>query len=99
VSLKYEKALLMNKRRHLSCRARRRNTLGRLHGGRLQRRWMTQLSTAILRHSHVSVTQACYIKTNRPELEAAMRNFSEELRKCSQVVLETEGSETPEVLQ
>jgi len=54
---------------------------------------------AILRHSHVSVTQACYIKTNRPELEAAMRNFSEELRKCSQVVLENEGSETPQVLQ
>jgi integrase len=54
---------------------------------------------AILRHSHVSVTQACYIKTNRPELESAMRNFSEELRKCSQVVLENEGSETNQVLQ
>lgn len=54
---------------------------------------------AILRHSHVSVTQACYIKTNRPELEAAMRNFSEELQRCSQVVLENEGSESPRVLQ
>ena len=54
---------------------------------------------AILRHSHVSVTQACYIKTNRPELESAMRNFSEELRKCSQVVLENEESETAQVLQ
>ena len=54
---------------------------------------------AILRHSHVSVTQACYIKTNKPELEAAMRNFSEEVRKCSQVVLENDDSEAPQVLQ
>jgi hypothetical protein len=45
------------------------------------------------------MTQACYIKTNKPELETAMRNFSEEVRKCSQVVLENEGSKTPQVLQ
>lgn len=54
---------------------------------------------AILRHSHIGVTQACYIKTARPEIEAAMRNFSDELRKCSPVVLEKDGPESQQLLQ
>jgi len=53
----------------------------------------------ILRHSHIGVTQACYIKAARPEIEAAMKNFSDEVRKCSQVVLEKEGSESPQIVQ
>ena len=35
---------------------------------------------AILRHSTVSITQACYIKTARPDAVAAMRRLSEALR-------------------
>jgi len=54
---------------------------------------------AIMRHSHIGVTQACYIKTARPEIEAAMKNFSEELRRCSPVVLENDDSESTQVLQ
>jgi integrase len=49
---------------------------------------------AILRHSHIGVTQSCFIKTVRPDVEAAMRQFSEHLEKtCSQVVLENCASE------
>jgi len=36
---------------------------------------MTQLSTAILRHSHVSVTQACYIKTLPTQVSEAMEKL------------------------
>jgi integrase len=54
---------------------------------------------AILRHSHIGVTQACYIKTVRPEIEAAMKNFSDELRKCSPLVLENDGSKPSRMLQ
>jgi integrase len=35
---------------------------------------------AILRHSDVSVTQRCYIKTTRPDAIAAMRRLSEVLK-------------------
>jgi integrase len=43
---------------------------------------------AILRHSHISVTQACYIKTIRPDVEAAMVRFSDAIRDtCSSDVL------------
>jgi integrase len=43
---------------------------------------------AILRHSHISVTQACYIKTIRPDVDAAMVRFSEAIRdSCSSDVL------------
>lgn len=49
---------------------------------------------AILRHSQISVTQACYIKTIRPDIEAAMRQFSEAVREtCSSVVLQKGESE------
>ena len=34
---------------------------------------------AILRHSNVAVTQACYIKTARPDAVEAMRKFAENL--------------------
>jgi integrase len=54
---------------------------------------------AIMRHSHIGVTQACYIKTARPEIEAAMKNFSNELRKCSPGVLKNDDSESSQVLQ
>ena len=38
---------------------------------------------AILRHSDVSVTQRCYIKTVRPEAIAAMRQFSVTLTEAT----------------
>jgi integrase len=38
---------------------------------------------AILRHSDVSVTQRCYIKTARPEAMAAMRQFSSKLDEAT----------------
>ena len=34
---------------------------------------------AILRHSNIAVTQTYYIKTTRPDADAAMRKFSIEL--------------------
>ena len=38
---------------------------------------------AILRHSTISITQACYIKTARPDAVAAMRRLSEVLRSSN----------------
>ena len=49
---------------------------------------------AILRHSDVSVTQRCYIKTVPPDAVAAMRQLSarvSELKKRSEVAVD-EGS-------
>jgi integrase len=49
---------------------------------------------AILRHSDISVTQRCYIKTARPEATAAMKQFS---AKLDEVLKESGGrSEAPE---
>jgi integrase len=47
---------------------------------------------AILRHSDISVTQACYIKTTRPEAIAAMRKLSATL---TEVKRSCDGSARP----
>ena len=60
---------------------------------------------AILRHSDVKVTQACYIKTTRPESVAAMRQFSVEVSKVEKLVNRSplcsleEGNQSPRGLQ
>ena len=57
---------------------------------------------AILRHSDVAVTRACYIKTTHPEAVEAMQRLSENLAKVesrSQLVLKNEEPEAKTVLQ
>ena len=57
---------------------------------------------AILRHSNVEVTQACYIKTAHPDAVEAMRKFSENLASVesrSRFVLENRGSELEGTIQ
>jgi len=52
---------------------------------------------AILRHSDVSVTQRCYIKTVRSEAMAAMRQFSvtlAEAKKCSDGAMDSDKNPT-----
>src|SRR6266478_4174225 len=52
---------------------------------------------AILRHSDVSVTQRCYIKTVRSEAMAAMRQFSvtlAEAEKCSDGAMDSDKNPT-----
>jgi integrase len=52
---------------------------------------------AILRHSDVSVTQRCYIKTARPDAMAAMRQFSvtvAEATKCSNGTADSDKNPT-----
>jgi integrase len=49
---------------------------------------------AVLRHSHISVTQACYIKTVREDVEAAMHQFTQAVSNaCSLDVLQKPDSE------
>ena len=57
---------------------------------------------AILRHSNVEVTQACYIKTARPDAVEAMRKFAENLTSVesrSRLVLENGVSEPEGTIQ
>jgi small-conductance mechanosensitive channel len=55
---------------------------------------------AILRHSHIGVTQSCYIKTVRQDVEVAMQQFSEAVTKsCSLVVLQKPTSGAPVSVQ
>jgi len=41
---------------------------------------------AILRHSDVSVTQRCYIKTNHPDAVAAMRQLSAKMSESAETL-------------